>query len=72
LLRKSGILFDAPESAGVAVNQIYDDVETWWNDSERQDAIEKFCDRFARNSPDAIELWAAEFKRIANAAIRRN
>ena len=68
LLRKSGILFDTPESAGVAVNQIYDDVETWWNDSERQDAIEKFCDRFARNSPDAIELWVAEFKRIVTAA----
>jgi putative transferase (TIGR04331 family) len=65
LLRKNGILFDTPESAGVAVNQIYDDVETWWNDPERQNAVETFCERFARNSPDAIELWGAEFKRIA-------
>lgn len=65
LLRKNGILFDTPESAGAAVNQIYDDVETWWNDPERQNAVEVFCERFARNSPDAIELWAAEFKRIA-------
>lgn len=65
LLRKSGILFDTPESAGEAVNQIYDDVEFWWNDPERQNAVNTFCERFARNSPDAIELWAAEFKRIA-------
>ncbi len=65
LLRKSGILFDTPESAGVAVNQIYDDVETWWNDPERQNAVVAFCERFARNSPDAVELWVAEFKRIA-------
>lgn len=65
LLRKAGVLFDTPESAGNAVNQIYDDVETWWNDPERQNAVEIFCERFARNSPDAIELWATEFKRIA-------
>lgn len=65
LLRTSGILFDTPESAGEAVNQVYDDVETWWNDPERQNAINIFCERFARNTPDAIELWASEFKRIA-------
>lgn len=65
LLRKSGILFDTPESAGEAVNQVYDDVETWWNDPERQNAVDIFCERFARNSNDAIELWSSEFKRIA-------
>jgi putative transferase (TIGR04331 family) len=66
LLRKSGILFDTPESAGEAVNHIYDDVETWWNNPERQNAIEIFCERFARNSPDALELWASEFNKIAS------
>lgn len=65
LLRKSGILFDMPESAGAAVNHIYEDVETWWNDPERQDSVEIFCERFARNAPDAVELWTVEFKRIA-------
>lgn len=65
LLRKSGILFDTPESAGTAVNQLYDDVEMWWNDPKRRNTVEIFCERFARNSPDAVELWVAEFKRIA-------
>lgn len=65
LLRKSGILFDTPEAAGAAVNRIYDDVEGWWNDPERQNTVEIFCERFARNSPDAAGQWAAEFKRIA-------
>lgn len=65
LLRKSGILFDTPESAALAVSQVYDDVETWWNDPERQNTVDIFCARFARNSPDAIDLWAAEFKKIA-------
>lgn len=66
LLRKNDILFDTPESAAEAVNQIYGDVETWWNDPGRQNAVEAFCERFARNSPDAIELWATEFNRIAS------
>jgi len=70
LLRKRGILFDTPEGAGAAVNQVYDNVEAWWNDPERRDAVERFCERFARNAPDAVELWAGEFKRIANAAMR--
>lgn len=69
LLRKSGILFNTPESAGKAVNHIYDDVETWWNVPERQNAVEVFCERFARTSPDAIELWVAEFKRVAKSVV---
>lgn len=64
LLRKNGILYDSPESAGLAVNKVYDDVEAWWNNPERQNAVETFCKQFARNSPDAIDLWTAEFKRI--------
>ena len=67
LLRGGGILFDSPEGAGAAVNQVYDDVETWWHDLERQRAVGIFCERFARNSPDAIALWSAEFKRSSDA-----
>ncbi|OFZ97455.1 MAG: hypothetical protein A3H35_11925 [Betaproteobacteria bacterium RIFCSPLOWO2_02_FULL_62_17] len=69
LLRQNGILFDTPEGAGVAVNRVYDDVETWWHAPARQSAVATFCRQFARNSADAFELWLAEFKRIANAAI---
>lgn len=65
LLRKAGILFDTPVSAANMVAQIYDDVESWWNAPERQSAVDIFCERFARNTPDAIEMWAAEFKKIA-------
>lgn len=65
LLRKNGILFDTPESAAVAVGEVYDDVETWWNVPTRRDSVAAFCERFARNSPDAAELWAAEFKKMA-------
>lgn len=66
LLRDNGILFDNPEGAGAAVNQFYDDVESWWNEPERQNAIQVFCERFARTSPDAVSLWVDEFKRVSN------
>ncbi len=64
LLRTHGILFDAPEAAATAVNDIYDDVEVWWNQPERQAAIEIFCKQFARTSPDAVALWGEELRRI--------
>lgn len=72
LLRKIGILFDTPEDAGAAVNRVYDDVETWWNEPERQAAIKTFCEQFARNFPNGIDLWVDEFKRIANEASHIN
>lgn len=60
LLRDSGILFDTPEAAALAVAAIYDDVEAWWGAPERQRAVRSFCLRFARTSPDAISLWSGE------------
>ena len=65
LLRAQGILFDTPEAAAVAVNRVYDDVEAWWNEPERQKALQLFCHQFARNTPDALALWQAEFAAVA-------
>lgn len=65
LLRAHGILFDTPEAAAEAVNVIYVDVEAWWNDSGRQRAVARFCDRFARTVPNALALWNAELCRAA-------
>ena len=67
-LRKVGILFDTPEAAAFAVNNIYDDVETWWNQSVRQEAVKLFCHQFARTSPDAVKLWDQELKSIVSSA----
>jgi putative transferase (TIGR04331 family) len=66
LLIDSGILFDTPELAAAAVAAVYYDVENWWNEPRRQDAIQKFCDRFARTSPDAISIWNTELSRVSN------
>lgn len=63
-LREVGILHDTPESAAKAVNEIYADVETWWNEPHRQAVRRNFCERFARTSPNAVDEWVAEFKRV--------
>lgn len=64
-LLNAGILYDAPETAAEAVNASYNDVAAWWNDPPRQEARRTFCNRFARTSSNAVNEWAAEFKRIS-------
>jgi putative transferase (TIGR04331 family) len=68
-LREVGILYDNPEDAAAAVSAVYEDIETWWNEPQRQAAVKFFCSKFARTSPDAVNEWAAEFKRIANGVL---
>lgn len=64
LLRNVGVLFDSPESAAEAVNNVYEDVESWWNDIERQEAVRVFAEGFFGRSPDAENIWIKELCRI--------
>jgi len=68
-LRAEGILHDTPESAAKAVNSVYDDVESWWNEPGRQVVIKKFCEQFARTSPSATDEWANELNQIVKRAV---
>ncbi len=69
-LREVGILYDSPEAAANAVAAVYDDVERWWNETDRQAARQSFCNQFARTSPNAVKEWANEFNLIAKGDIR--
>lgn len=60
-LRAAGILHDTPEAAAATLNRVYDDVERWWNQPERQTAVNNYCNRFARTSPHALSEWTKEF-----------
>ena len=62
--RRVGILHDTPESAAQALTHAYTDVETWWNEPRRQIARQEFCNKFARVSPNALNEWLEEFKKI--------
>lgn len=63
-LRSVGILHDTPESAAQTLNAVYDDVEAWWGDTNRQAVLSGFCDRFALTSRHALTDWAQELQRI--------
>ena len=66
LLRSAGVLFDDPDAAAEAVSYAYANVELWWHDSGRQQAVSKFCNQFAHTSPNAIQLWADELHRVVD------
>lgn len=64
-LRNAGILFYTPAAAASAVERIYDDVESWWNSPERQEAVAAFCRQFARTAPNALAAWGRELTGVA-------
>lgn len=68
LLREQGILFDTPEAAAEAVSYVYDDVELWWDNIERQRAVQDFCSHFAQTSTNETSIWVDEIHRVATQA----
>ena len=46
-LKSVGIFHDTPESAASKINEIWDDVENWWNQKEIQEAKREFCEEFS-------------------------
>lgn len=60
LLVDAGIVHLTPESVAAKVNEVWDDVEGWWMQSEVQEARKKFCDMYARVSLNPV----SELKQI--------
>jgi putative transferase (TIGR04331 family) len=54
LLKEVGIFFENPEDCSKQVNQIWNDVETWWYDEKRQSSVAKFLNQYAKKSNDFI------------------
>lgn len=65
LLKEVGILFETPEAAALEVRSVYGDVEGWWNDPRRQQAVREFCDNYARTDWNAIASWGRELERVS-------
>jgi putative transferase (TIGR04331 family) len=65
-LRKVGILHETPQSAAILINLIYDDVEKWWNEPHRKAVVERFCNNFARTTPNAINILAETLGKISD------
>ena len=55
-----GIIHLSPRSVASKVNDIWDDVEGWWNQSHVQTAKNQFCELYAKTSHNPL----SELKRI--------
>jgi putative transferase (TIGR04331 family) len=54
-IKRCGIMFSDAEDAARHVNEIWDDVEGWWNSREVQDARKIWADQYART--DRFWWW---------------
>ena len=54
-LKKCGIFHDSPISASLHINDIWNNVEEWWNTKEVIQAVSFFNENFCRKSPQPEE-----------------
>ncbi len=54
LLVDVGIIHFSAESAAKKINEIWDNIENWWNKTEVQEARKIFCEQYARNSKSPV------------------
>ena len=54
MLIDAGIVHLSPKSVADKINEIWDDIGSWWKQSNVQDARLKFCNRYAKKSQNPI------------------
>jgi len=60
-LIKVGIIHTAPESAAEHLNNVYDDLDKWWESDDLKEVKTKFINRFANFSNDWPLYWQKAF-----------
>jgi putative transferase (TIGR04331 family) len=63
-LKDVNILFDNPLEASNFVDEIYDDIDSWWLSDEVQKVREEFCYNYARTSENWADEWVKEFSKV--------
>jgi len=66
LLVEAGIIAGTPEKLAETVNEIYDDVDRWWNEPHRQEAIKRFRERYLYFPENAEEIWIKRIEELAD------
>ena len=57
LLEEVGIFYDCPQKAAQHLNNISNNVSSWWNQETLQIAVKEFTQEYALNNPDPIKVW---------------
>jgi putative transferase (TIGR04331 family) len=66
VLIDAGILHNSPLSASNKVNEIWDDVDSWWYSNTVQHARKVFCSYFALNKDNHLKNLRQEIKKACN------
>jgi len=61
MLKDVGILFNDAEKAARHLAVVNEDIAKWWRDEKTQEAVNTFCNRFARSDPDWRHAWLKVF-----------
>ena len=61
-LENSKIIFYNPIDAAKHVNEIYDDVYSWWNSADLQKGRKIFCEKYARKPNNFLKSWKKAFE----------
>jgi len=64
LLKKANIFFDNPKDAAKKINEIWDNVENWWFEKERQKLVTEFCNRMCKRSENTNNELKEYFKKL--------
>jgi len=64
LLKKANIFFDNPKDAAKKINEIWDNVENWWFEKERQKLVTEFCNRMCKRSENVNNELKKYFKKL--------
>ncbi|WP_419177002.1 LIC12162 family transferase [Desulfosediminicola sp.] len=62
LLIEVGIVHLTPESAARKVNEVWENVDCWWNQDNVQEARLKFCEVYAKKSNDPVRTLKSLFE----------
>jgi putative transferase (TIGR04331 family) len=61
-----GILHQTPDSAAMKIGEIWNDVESWWESEEIQNARIRFCSRFSREVKEPMKLLLTSLQQYQN------
>jgi putative transferase (TIGR04331 family) len=64
ILMDSGVFFDSPDKAALKINEIWNNVDLWWNSKAIQKSIDYFCARFSKRSEKPVSDLYNIFTRI--------
>ena len=61
-----GILHNSPEEAAKKINELWDNIDIWWNEPDLQAIRREFCNKFIYTSSntDRVEKWVVFFKQL--------